>query len=179
MRWAPVHAAADRVPWVCSSLQADVRWCRPGYARLLSVPAGAVDGKTYEQIVTQAVTVVNARVEALTNDAIARRKAIEARVAELQAEARAYPEAARSFARRHIDVRIASHGLPGAPSVLGHLIFRLVTRLFSYPVLSSSLLSDLGNPVGSQLSCPRVGDAPSLCIPCGPGLLDLSLLGAT
>ena len=39
----------------------------------------------------QAVTVVNARVDALTTDALARRKAIEARVAELQAEAKAYP----------------------------------------------------------------------------------------
>jgi len=39
----------------------------------------------------QAVTVVNARVDALTTDAKARRKAIEARVIELQAEAKAYP----------------------------------------------------------------------------------------
>jgi len=39
----------------------------------------------------QAVTVVNARVDALTADAKARRKAIEARVIELQAEAKAYP----------------------------------------------------------------------------------------
>lgn len=39
----------------------------------------------------QAVTVVNARVDAITTDAKARRKAIEARVAELQAEAKAYP----------------------------------------------------------------------------------------
>lgn len=39
----------------------------------------------------QAVTVVNARVDALTKDAKARRKAIEARVADLQAEAKAYP----------------------------------------------------------------------------------------
>ena len=39
----------------------------------------------------QAVTVVNARVDALSKDAKARRAAIEARVAELQAEAKAYP----------------------------------------------------------------------------------------
>ena len=39
----------------------------------------------------QAVTVVNARVDALSKDAKARRTAIEARVAELQAEAKAYP----------------------------------------------------------------------------------------
>ena len=40
---------------------------------------------------TQATTVVNARVEAISKDAKARRAAIEARVAELQAEAKAYP----------------------------------------------------------------------------------------
>ncbi len=39
----------------------------------------------------QAVTVVNARVDALAKDAKARRTAIEARVAELQAEAKNYP----------------------------------------------------------------------------------------
>jgi hypothetical protein len=39
----------------------------------------------------QTVTVVNARVDALSKDAKARRAAIEARVAELQAEAKAYP----------------------------------------------------------------------------------------
>ena len=39
----------------------------------------------------QAVTVVNARVDALSKDAKARRAAIEARVAELQAEAKALP----------------------------------------------------------------------------------------
>lgn len=39
----------------------------------------------------QAVTVVNSRVDALSKDAKARRAAIEARVAELQAEAKAYP----------------------------------------------------------------------------------------
>ena len=39
----------------------------------------------------QAVTVVNSRVDALSKDAKARRTAIEARVAELQAEAKAYP----------------------------------------------------------------------------------------
>ena len=40
----------------------------------------------------QAVTVVNARVDALSKDAKARRAAIEARVAELQSEALAYPD---------------------------------------------------------------------------------------
>jgi hypothetical protein len=39
----------------------------------------------------QAVTVVNARVEAISKDAKARRAAIEARVAELQTEAKTYP----------------------------------------------------------------------------------------
>jgi hypothetical protein len=39
----------------------------------------------------QAVTVVSARVDALSKDAKARRTAIEGRVAELQAEAKAYP----------------------------------------------------------------------------------------
>jgi hypothetical protein len=39
----------------------------------------------------QAVTVVNARVDALSKDAKARRLAVEARVAELQSEAKAFP----------------------------------------------------------------------------------------
>lgn len=39
----------------------------------------------------KAVKAVNARVDALAKDAVARREAIEARVAELQAEAKAYP----------------------------------------------------------------------------------------
>ena len=46
---------------------------------------------TRRRLREQAVTVVNARVDALTTDAKARRKAIEARVTELQAEAKAYP----------------------------------------------------------------------------------------
>ena len=45
----------------------------------------------------QAVTVVNARVDALSKDAKARRTAIEARVAELQAEAKAYPAKVQSL----------------------------------------------------------------------------------
>ena len=44
----------------------------------------------------QAITVVNARVDALTKEAKARRAAIEARVAELQAEAKAYPAKVQS-----------------------------------------------------------------------------------
>ena len=45
----------------------------------------------------QAATVVNARVDALTKDAKARRARVEARVAELQAEAQAFgaPTASR------------------------------------------------------------------------------------
>jgi hypothetical protein len=45
----------------------------------------------------QAVTVVNARVDALAKDAKARRTAIEARVAELQAEAKNYPAKVQSL----------------------------------------------------------------------------------
>lgn len=57
-------------------------------ARVADVQKTAADPQALRK---QAVTVVNARVDALTTDAKARRKAIEARVAELQAEAKAYP----------------------------------------------------------------------------------------
>lgn len=46
---------------------------------------------------TQAVTVVNARVEAISKDAKARRTAIEARVAELQGEAKTFPGKVQGF----------------------------------------------------------------------------------
>ncbi len=57
-------------------------------ARVADVQKNLADPKALRE---QAVTVVNARVDALTTDAKARRKAIEARVIELQAEAKAYP----------------------------------------------------------------------------------------
>jgi heparin binding hemagglutinin HbhA len=52
----------------------------------------------------QAVTVVNARVDALTTDAKARRKAIEARVTELQAEAKAYPAKVQTLVDDNVTV---------------------------------------------------------------------------
>jgi hypothetical protein len=50
----------------------------------------------------QAVTVVNSRVDALAKDAKARRAAIEARVAELQAEARAYPSKVQALVNENV-----------------------------------------------------------------------------
>jgi hypothetical protein len=50
----------------------------------------------------QAVTVVNARVDALSKDAKARRAAIEARVAELQAEAKAYPAKVQALVNENV-----------------------------------------------------------------------------
>lgn len=60
-------------------------------ARVADVQRTAADPQALR---LQAVTVVNARVDALAKEAKARRQAIEARVAELQAEAMAYPAAA-------------------------------------------------------------------------------------
>jgi heparin binding hemagglutinin HbhA len=57
-------------------------------ARVADVQKTAADPKALRD---QAATVVTARIEGLTKDAKARRKAIEARVIELQAEAKAYP----------------------------------------------------------------------------------------
>jgi heparin binding hemagglutinin HbhA len=57
-------------------------------ARVADVQKTAVDPQA---LADRATTVVSARVDALAKDAKARREAIEARVAELQAEARAYP----------------------------------------------------------------------------------------
>lgn len=57
-------------------------------ARVADVQKTAGDPKA---LADRATTVVNARVDALAKDAKARREAIEARVAELQAEAKAYP----------------------------------------------------------------------------------------
>ena len=51
----------------------------------------------------QAVTVVNARVDALAKEAKARRTAIEARVAELQAEAKAYPAKVQALLNENVD----------------------------------------------------------------------------
>lgn len=50
----------------------------------------------------QAVTVVNARVDALSKDAKARRAAIESRVAELQAEAKALPTKVQSVLNENV-----------------------------------------------------------------------------
>ena len=50
----------------------------------------------------QAVTVVSARVDALSKDAKARRTAIEARVAELQAEAKAYPAKVQALLNENV-----------------------------------------------------------------------------
>ena len=57
-------------------------------ARVADVQKTAVDPQA---LADRASTVVSARVDALAKDAKARREAIEARVAELQAEARSYP----------------------------------------------------------------------------------------
>jgi heparin binding hemagglutinin HbhA len=57
-------------------------------ARVADVQKTAGDPKA---LADRATTVVNARVDALAKDAKARREAVEARVAELQAEAKAYP----------------------------------------------------------------------------------------
>lgn len=57
-------------------------------ARVADAQKTAGDPKA---LADRATTVVNARVEALAKDAKARREAIEARVAELQVEAKAYP----------------------------------------------------------------------------------------
>jgi hypothetical protein len=58
----------------------------------------------------QAVTVVNARVEALAKDAKARRAAIEARVAELQAEAKAYPAKVQALVNENVAVAGDTYG---------------------------------------------------------------------
>lgn len=57
----------------------------------------------------QAVTVVNARVDALTTDAKARRKAIEARVAELQAEAKTYPAKVQTLVDNNVTEAIETY----------------------------------------------------------------------
>jgi DNA-binding protein HU-beta len=57
-------------------------------ARVADVQKTAVDPQA---LADRATTVVSARVDALAKDAKARREAIESRVAELQAEAKAYP----------------------------------------------------------------------------------------
>ena len=57
-------------------------------ARVADVQKTAGDPKALRE---RATTVVSARVDALAKDAKARREAIESRVAELQAEAKAYP----------------------------------------------------------------------------------------
>lgn len=59
---------------------------------------------------TQAVTVVNARVDALSKDAKARRAAIEARVAELQGEARTLPTKVQGFVDDNVATATSAYG---------------------------------------------------------------------
>jgi hypothetical protein len=78
----PLYAgvgATDRVVEVVRDYVADV-----------SKSVGKIDLEP-KALRTQATTVVNARVDALSKDAKARRTAVEKRVAELQAEALAFP----------------------------------------------------------------------------------------
>lgn len=70
-------------------------------ARVADVQKSVANPKALRE---QALTVVNARVDALTADAKARRKAIEARVLELQAEAKAYPAKVQTL----VDGNVAS-----------------------------------------------------------------------
>ena len=58
----------------------------------------------------QAVTVVNARVDALAKDAKARRAAIEARVAELQAEAKNYPAKVQALLNDNVATATDTYG---------------------------------------------------------------------
>ncbi len=58
----------------------------------------------------QAVTVVNARVDALAKDAKARRTAIEARVAELQNEAKAYPAKVQALLNDNVSTATGTYG---------------------------------------------------------------------
>lgn len=58
----------------------------------------------------QAVTVVNARVDALSKDAKARRAAIEARVAELQSEAKAYPAKVQALLNDNVATATDAYG---------------------------------------------------------------------
>jgi hypothetical protein len=59
---------------------------------------------------TQAVTVVNARVEAISKDAKARRSAIEARVAELQGEALTFPAKVQGFVDDNVATATSAYG---------------------------------------------------------------------
>ena len=68
--------------------------------RLTDVQKTAGDPKA---LADRATTVVNARVDALAKDAKARREAIEARVAELQAEAKAYPGKVQKLVDESVD----------------------------------------------------------------------------
>ena len=78
-----------------ASVQKDVT------SRVADVQKTASDPKALRD---QAATVVNARIDALTKDAKARRKAIEARVAELQAEAKAYPAKVQTLVDENVTV---------------------------------------------------------------------------
>jgi DNA-binding protein HU-beta len=69
-------------------------------SRVADVQKTAGDPKA---LADRATTVVNARVDALAKDAKARREAIEARVAELQAEAKAYPGKVQKLVDESVD----------------------------------------------------------------------------
>lgn len=75
-------------------------------ARVADVQTKVANPKALRE---QAVTVVNARVDAITTDAKARRKAIEARVAELQAEAKAYPTKVQALVEENVTVATGTY----------------------------------------------------------------------
>lgn len=58
----------------------------------------------------QALTVVNARVDAISKDAKARRTAIEARVAELQGEAKTFPGKVQGFVDDNVATATSAYG---------------------------------------------------------------------
>jgi hypothetical protein len=76
----------------------------------------SVSSFTPKSLRDQAITVVNTRVEALTEDAKARRAAVEGRVAELQAEAKALPTRMQTLVNDNVTtanetyVDLAKHG---------------------------------------------------------------------
>lgn len=75
-------------------------------ARVADVQTKVANPKALRE---QAVTVVNARVDAITTDAKARRKAIEARVAELQVEAKAYPTKVQTLVEENVTVATGTY----------------------------------------------------------------------
>ena len=75
-------------------------------ARVADVQKNLANPKALRE---QAVTVVNARVDAITTDAKAYRLAIEARVAELQAEAKAYPAKVQTLVDNNVTEAIETY----------------------------------------------------------------------